>query len=318
MALPSNRLSLRRPILVGGFATLIALAVLVGSNILFTRYYLLATDVDGMQGVPYTFWVLVVLLDVGLVGIMAILVTFIVSNARQILRIRRQDSFVDGVTHELKSPLASLRLALDTLDRRNLSDADRDRFLGVMRRDVDRLQLFIEHILEAGRLQNNERPVELEDTDLIALVDRCVGQIAERHRVPVDTFAVDTDGLGAHPVLETDGLAVEIALLNLLDNAVKYADGEPRVELVAGREPSGRVRIAVRDHGVGLERAELTRIFNRFYRVAVTGRIRGTGLGLFVSRGLVRTLGGDLVADSDGPGHGSTFTLTLPATPPTK
>jgi len=316
MALPSNRLSLRRPILIGGFATLITLAVLVGSNILFTRYYLLATDVDDMQGVPYTFWVLVGLLDIGLVGIMAILVTFIVSNARQILRIRRQDSFVDGVTHELKSPLASLRLALDTLDRRNLSDADRDRFLTVMRRDVDRLQQFIEHILEAGRLQNNERPVELGDTDLIVLIDRCIAQIAERHRVPESTFTVDVAALEPEPILETDELAVEIALLNLLDNAVKYAPDTPRVEVTGRRERSGQVRIDVRDHGVGLAKPELTRIFNRFYRVAVTGRIRGTGLGLFVSRGLVRTLGGDLVADSDGPGHGSTFTLTLPAHPP--
>lgn len=305
-----GRLTLRQPILIGTFAIVMTICVIVAWNVFFTRHYLLLREVDGVGALPPAYWVGLAVVDVALAAIIASLVTFVVTNARAILLVRRQDSFVDGVSHELKSPLASLRLCLDTVERRQLEGEDRARFMKAMRRDVDRLQLFIEHILEAGRLQNNERPVESVTVELAPLVERCVEQIAERHATPRERFCVNV-AAGARTV--SDPVAIEIALLNLLDNAVKYSASAASSPIgVTLREQSGGFEIAVQDAGSGLARRELKRVFNRFYRVAATRRIRGTGLGLFVSRGLVRRLGGDIVAQSEGVGLGSRFTITLP------
>ena len=306
----ARRLTLRRPILIGTFAIVTTICVVVAWNVFFTRHYLLLREVDGVGALPPAYWLGLALVDVALAAIIASLVAFIVSNARAILLVQRQDSFVDGVTHELKSPLASLRLCLDTLERRQLEPANRARFHETMRHDVDRLQLYIEHILEAGRLQNNERPVEFVPVALGPLVDRCVEQIAERHGVPLSRFRVEG---GEDMQTVSDPVAVEIALLNLLDNAVKYSSAATEAPVdVTLRRDGDTFEVAVRDEGSGLERRELRRVFNRFYRVAATRRVRGSGLGLFVSRGLVRQLGGDIVASSAGLGKGSRFALTLP------
>ena len=306
----ARRLTLRRPILIGTFAIVTTICVVVAWNVFFTRHYLLLREVDGVGALPPAYWLGLALVDVALAAIIASLVAFIVSNARAILLVQRQDSFVDGVTHELKSPLASLRLCLDTLERRELEPAHRARFHETMRHDVDRLQLYIEHILEAGRLQNNERPVEFVPVALGPLVDRCVEQIAERHGVPLSRFRVEG---GEEMQTVSDPVAVEIALLNLLDNAVKYSPAATEAPVdVTLRRDGDTFEVAVRDEGSGLERRELRRVFNRFYRVAATRRVRGSGLGLFVSRGLVRQLGGDIVASSEGLGKGSRFALTLP------
>lgn len=306
--------TLRRPILAGAVAVVGSVVVLITSNVVFTRHYLLVSEAAEATELGPGFWVLLVTVDLLLAVVIATLVAFVVANARAVLLMRRQDSFIDGVTHELKSPLASLRLSLDTLERRSVPEHVRARFMDQMSRDVDRLQLFIEHILEAGRLQNRERQFEVEPTDLSLLARRCVEQIERRHGLGTDVIEVHDD-LGPDATTVTDPVAVEIALLNLLDNAVKYCDGPPRVRLDAGRADGAYV-FAVRDEGVGLPKQELKLVFNRFYRVASTGRVRGTGLGLSVSRGLIRGLGGDITARSDGPGTGSTFTLSLPLVRP--
>ncbi len=306
-----RRLTLKTPILYGTVAVLFLTAVLIASNIVFTRHYLLVSETEGVPGLGHAYWWLLAMVDLLLAGAIAIMVLFVVANARQILLMRRQDSFVDGVTHELKSPLASLRLGLDTLQRPSVPTEVRDTLLGQMRGDVDRLQLFIEHILEAGRLQNGERTLEREPTDVPEVIARCVSQVERRYDV-VDVIEVE-DLLGADRMLFTDPVALEVAVLNLLDNAVKYSATPARVHVELARV-GGSVRVSVRDEGIGLARAELKLVFNRFYRVAQSRRIRGTGLGLFVSRGLIRQLGGDIKAVSDGPGHGCMFELTLPHT----
>lgn len=301
-------LTLKTPIIFGTLAVLFLAAVLVASNIVFTRHYLLVSETEGIPSLGHAYWWLLAMVDVMIAGAIAIMVAFIFSNARQILLMRRQDSFVDGVTHELRSPLASVRLGLDTLQRPQVPTDVRDTLLRQMRDDVDRLQLFIDHILEAGRLQNRERAFELEPTDVREVVAQCVSQIHRRH----DTRGrIDVDDSALHnPVIRTDPVALEIAVLNLLDNALKYSSkGAPVV--VRLRNDKALV-IRVEDDGVGLARPELKLVFNRFYRVARSRRIRGVGLGLFVSRGLIRQLGGDIQAHSDGLGEGATFEISLP------
>jgi hypothetical protein len=112
--------------------------------------------------------------------------------------------------------------------------------------------------------------------------------------------------------VDTDPVALEIAVLNLLDNAAKYSESGTPIRVTVRDDPRG-IAVSVGDAGLGLERRELRRVFNRFYRVrSAAGLARGTGLGLFVSRSLMRQLGGDILATSTGPGEGATFTISLP------
>ncbi len=292
-------------------AVLFTIAVTIACNILFTRHYLVVSEAAGVPNLGAGYWVVLAAVDLLLAGIITILVTFVISNARQILLMRRQDSFIDGVTHELRSPLASIRLALDTLERPDVpSDVENKLQLG-MREDVERLQLFIDHILEAGRLQNRERPFQVSPTDVHAVVEVCIARLQERHVKATRLVEVESELPKGLTVL-TDPVALEIALLNLLDNAAKYSEAETAIRVYL-RQSSDEVTISVRDSGIGLEKRELKRVFNRFYRVTSAAQLaRGTGLGLFVSRQLMRQLGGNIRAASKGTGLGSSFTISVP------
>jgi signal transduction histidine kinase len=210
----------------------------------------------------------------------------------------------------LRSPLASLRLCLETLERSEISSGQRESLRQMMLDDVDRLSGFIDDILEATRLEHGDRVHSVARVQLDELVRRCATAVARRHKMEPDVVTVDIPG-GFE--IATDSTALEIVVRNLLDNAIKYSEGTPVVTITA-TTADGRVIIEVVDRGIGIPRHALSRVFDRFYRVdeeAVRAR-RGTGLGLFVVRALVRSLGGKLRAHSDGPGTGTTMTVTLP------
>ncbi len=301
--------SISGPIIYGSFAVVLTTALLVG-----WIYVIVRSQGLTQQWASSNIWLLVAG-TVSFTAIIAVLVLFSVVLARSILEFRRQTTFVDSVTHELRSPLASLRLCLETLRRPELVESQRDRLHEMMRNDVDRLAGFIDDILEASRIEHGGRGHAVAAVDVRALVDRCAAQVRRRHGVEVDAVHLTIpDGL----VVYTDPTAFEIAIKNLLDNAVKYSDPPAKVELTA-TDGNGYVRIEVRDHGIGIPRRALRRVFDRFYRVdeeAVRAR-RGTGLGLFVVRALVRGIGGRLTADSDGPGTGTRMTIVLPQREPT-
>jgi signal transduction histidine kinase len=241
---------------------------------------------------------------------MTVLTLFSVFLARQIIEIRRQTTFVDSVTHELRSPLASIRLGLDTLGREGLDVAQREQLREMMLDDVERLSGFIGDILEANRIEHGSHVRASNLVSLAELVDRCVKTVTKRHKLDPAQVKVDVD-----PELEfeTDATALETVLKNLLDNAVKYSDSPAEV-LVTAQCRDRRLLIAVEDNGVGIPRRLLKRVFDRFYRVdeETTRARRGTGLGLFVVRALVRGLGGRLRAHSEGLGTGTRVTVELP------
>jgi signal transduction histidine kinase len=245
------------------------------------------------------------------ITIMTVLVLFSVFLAREIREVRRQTSFIDSVTHELRSPLASLRLCLETQDREGLLANQRQRLREMMLDDVERLSAFVDDILESSRLAHASEARGVEAFELAALVQRCIATTAKRYRIERDSIAVE---LPPGLVLHTDPTALEVVLRNLLDNAIKYSDPPRRVSLRASESPKGALVLEVCDHGVGIPKADLKRVFERFYRVddeAVRSR-RGTGLGLFVVASLVRGLGGRLQAFSAGPGQGTRMVVTLP------
>lgn len=286
---------------------MLSVALLVGWILVIYRNQVLTQNWEGNA------WLMITGI-VSFVTIMTVLVLFSVFLAREIREVRRQTSFIDSVTHELRSPLASLRLCLETQAREGLQPAQRERLREMMLDDVERLSAFVDDILESSRLSHSSssRARGVEAFELAALVGRCVSTTAKRHRIDPDEVELDVpEGL----VLHTDPVALEVVLRNLLDNAIKYSNPPREVCLRAAEGAKGALVLEVGDSGVGIPKGELKRVFERFYRVedeAVRSR-RGTGLGLFVVASLVRGLGGRIQAFSSGPGHGTRIVVTLPA-----
>ncbi|MEZ4429104.1 MAG: HAMP domain-containing sensor histidine kinase [Nannocystaceae bacterium] len=297
--------SISLPVILSSIAVTLAVAVLVGWILLIVRNKPLTQDIIANT------WLLVAGI-VSLAIIIAVLVLFLFFLIREIREVRRQTSFIDSVTHELKSPLAALKLCLETLAREGLPDRQREQLRGMMLDDVDRLSVFIDRVLTATRVSQERAAQTIQEFSLAALAERSVSTIVKRTKV--DPAAVN---VAIDPALRvaTDEIALATALENLIDNAIKYSTPPVRVDVIAGEDARGRLTIDVRDHGIGIPRGHQKRIFERFYRVPeeqVRER-RGTGLGLYVVSALIRSLGGRVDASSPGPGEGATVRITLPA-----
>jgi len=247
--------------------------------------------------------VLFLLLNAGL-GLLVILLL------REVRLNERQSNFISAVTHELKTPVASLRLYLDTLQLRDLPESRRGDFYRTMRQDLDRLNATINNVLNAAMY--TDRPVvDPQPLDLAKLVRRSIDLTRTRHQLPRESVRYE----GAEALaIRGDASALETAVLNLLDNAVKYSKDPVLVEVEVRGGGDGLAHLRVRDHGIGLGRAHLAFIFNRFYRIGseVRRSRTGTGLGLFIVKSVVKGHHGTISAESAGPDRGSTFTVTLP------
>jgi signal transduction histidine kinase len=234
---------------------------------------------------------------------------------REIRRNEQHDSFINAVTHELKTPVASIRLYLETLQSRELDEAKRREFYRIMLEDSDRLLHTIDQVLRAGATGSILRRGARVRLDLGQIARECV-ELA-RTRFHLDPDALKYVEHTSHAIVLGDGEELKAAVWNLLDNAVKYSQGEPRIVVEVDEMHNNRIAVRVTDNGVGISPAELKRIFKRFYRIpaSVAVRAKGSGLGLFIVRSVARKHGGRAFAQSAGQGQGSTFTLLLPAAP---
>jgi signal transduction histidine kinase len=248
----------------------------------------------------------------------AILVAGVVLNTiflvREVRRNERQDSFLNAVTHELKTPIASIRLYLETLQRRPMDEVQRQQFYTSMLADSDRLLGTVEQVLKAGQLGQRHRQQNRTVIDLGALVTDCVTITLQRHHLPQDAIILDPVPGGVR--LRVMGIAEDLraAILNVLDNAVKYSPDGVQVHCSLLITDYTWATLRITDTGVGLPPDQNKRIFRRFYRVPgrTMQRIKGTGLGLFLVRNILRQHGGDATASSPGLNQGTTVTLTLP------
>jgi signal transduction histidine kinase len=232
---------------------------------------------------------------------------------REIRRNEQHDAFIDAVTHELKTPVASIRLYLETLQSRELDPVKRKEFYAIMLADSNRLLGTIEQVLQAGRTGSAKRLAHKARVDLGELVAECIGIARTRHHLPEEAIGLTA---ASNAVVEGDAEELKAAVSNLLDNAVKYSAGNVRVRAaVVAAEAGAKIAVRVSDEGVGIPEPELKNVFKRFYRIpgAISQRVKGTGLGLFIVNSIARRHGGRVYAESAGAGHGSTFTLELPA-----
>ncbi|HLM82178.1 MAG TPA: HAMP domain-containing sensor histidine kinase [Terriglobales bacterium] len=252
-------------------------------------------------------------------AIVAGLVLNTIFLVREIRRNEQHDSFINAVTHELKTPITSIRLYLQTLQRRDVEEAQRREFYEFMLQDTDRLQYTVEQVLKAGEAAQKKSPRQRSPVEFNTLVRECMELARVRHHLQAaDLDYRESSSLSVQNVNRAQVLGdpeeLRTAVSNLLDNAVKYSpDGvHISVELDASNEE--RVVLRVRDCGVGIPERELKRIFKRFYRVAQRSlsQVKGTGLGLFIVRSIARKHGGRVFAQSEGTGKGTTVTLELP------
>ena len=255
-------------------------------------------------------------LVLGIISFALIIAGLIVYTVFLVLEIKRNedhDSFINSVTHELKTPIASMRLYLQTLQSRDVDDTRRREFYDIMLADADRLHRTVEQVLKAGSVAQRPRIVARAPVDLGALTRECVDLATVRHHLPAGAIVLEArEGRGL--VVAGDAEELRTVVANLLDNSVKYSGDGVRVSVSVASPAPDTVWVRVQDRGVGIPRKQLKRIFKRFYRVQARSvtHVKGTGLGLYIVRSIARAHGGRVFAQSEGEGHGATFTLELP------
>jgi two-component system, OmpR family, sensor histidine kinase SenX3 len=232
---------------------------------------------------------------------------------REIRRNEQQDSFLNAVTHELKTPITSIRLYLQTLERRPVSEEQRHDFYRLMLEDTERLLGTVEQVLRASEVRQSKKRKNWQEVNFSAIVRESVELARLRHNFSAHELHFAAEPPGQITLL---GNAEELrtAVANLLENAVKYTGPERNIEVELATPNMDTVLLRVHDNGVGIPRKELKRIFKRFYRAqsSATDHVKGTGLGLFIVRSIAKRHGGDAMAESPGEGLGSTFTMRLP------
>ncbi len=264
-------------------------------------------------------WQKVALLVLGIIFFVVIITGLTLNTifiVREIRRNEQQDSFLNAVTHELKTPIASIRLYLETLQTREVDETQRQKFYDVMLADSDRLLNTVEQVLRAGRTGHHQRNIQPSLIDVGEMVKESIKLARSRYNLDEGSLRYAESLDGAERVhVRGDLDELRAAVLNLLDNAVKYSHKEVEVTVVVTAMADARnVVVQVSDRGIGIRSGQIKRIFKRFYRAPgrVMARVKGTGLGLFIVHSVVRKHGGRVFAESAGPGQGSTFTIQLP------
>lgn len=294
----------RWPILLG--------VVLIGSLVTLTFGWVLVSIAAALGSKNAAFYWAALGVGVALlVTVLAGVIVYLALTVKAIALSQRQSNFIDSVTHELKSPLASLKLSLQTLSRHPLPMEKQADFHRFMIQDVERLDGLIDHLLDAARTLHRRPRGSGPATALAPILEQVRAAVLQRYDMPEDAVRLVCEPGLAVLGPETD---VEIVFRNLLDNAVKYSLPDPRVEVMAsaGR---GRATVRVADNGPGIPLAQRHAVFRRFVRLGneLERSTPGTGLGLFLVRSLVRQMRGKVAAKGRLTQRGSIFEVELPA-----
>ena len=292
---------------VAGRRTSIALFIALGAGLISVSLLL------------YIGWVLLRWRSGGLLFLGVLLLVLLISGVvlftvflvREIRLNEQKDAFINAVTHELKTPVASIRLYLETLKTRPVDEAKRREFYDVMLKDSDRLLEAIEQILRTGRISPTSRKPNLARLELSGVVNDCVARARALYHLPAESLVYRTSET---IMIIADLDEVRAAVSNLVDNAVKYSGSNVQVTVETGIVDHRYANVRVCDQGQGIPKVQLKEVFKRFHRVPgpLSARVPGTGLGLYIVRSVAKRHGGRAWAESEGLGHGSTFVLQLP------
>lgn len=298
MRISSRRGTIAFFLILGVFLVALAVALNVGWIILNWR-----------QGVLLLFGIIFFAL------IIAGMVVNTIFLLRELRHSEQHDSFINAVTHELKTPVASIRLHLETLLRRELPETQKQDFYRLMLSDTDRLTDTVEQVLRAGRAGDKRAGRDKAEVDFGQLVRDCMDATRARHHLQPEAIRYE-DASNNGNGLRVRGSAEDLrtAVSNVLDNAVKYSGETVDVRVRLETPDEKRIVLRVRDQGVGIPPDDMKRIFKRFYRVTHRSltHVKGTGLGLFIVRAIAQKHGGKVFAESGGEGQGTTIVIELP------
>lgn len=260
-----------------------------------------------LLGTGFNWPVMVEGLAMLLVILIGVYVIFVFWNRQSKLYDKQRD-IISQVTHELKSPLASIQLHLETIRLRKPTEEKLDAFVSTMLADTDRLHYLINNLLMAARLEQKRKTPELRPTDIsVLLLD-----FIERERLSLPHGGSITHHIEPGIKLTLDPEAMNMVLRNLFENSTLYSPESPEIHINLQRQDESAV-LTVADKGRGLEKKELKNVFDMFYRVQHQGEnVRGTGLGLYIVASVIKSWGGSVKVASDGLGKGCTFTIRLP------
>ncbi len=278
-----ERRSLRAPITLG--VVLIVLIVVLAA-LWITGNWLVATGYLASESV---FWVMLAVGTVLLGAIFAGVIAYLALTVKAFRLNQRQSNFIDSVTHELKSPIASLKLYLQTMSRRNVDADQQQDFHRIMLEDVERLDSLINHLLDSARIDRGVDPIDEEPVRLDKLLRQCAAATCLRYRLPPETVEVDSSEVSVTSQL----VQLEILFRNLIDNAVKYGGSPPHVGVTVRSAGEGQVTVSIIDNGRGIPPNQRRKVFGRFVRLGnELERSRpGTGLGLHLVRNATRAIG---------------------------
>jgi signal transduction histidine kinase len=248
-------------------------------------------------------------------GIIVVMLIGIILMVRAVIHeseiSRMKSEFVSNVSHELKTPLALIRMFGETLDSGIVTDEkDRRKFYSIIRKESERLTHLINNVLDFSRMDAGVKEYNIQETDLIEVVRSSLE--AYKFQISDSGFKIESELPDESVILRIDKDAISQVLLNLLNNAIKYSD-EKKYILVKVRKDPISALISVTDHGVGIPKEELKKIFDKFYRVSTarTKETRGSGLGLTLAKHIVEAHGGTIEVESEV-GKGSRFTVRIP------
>jgi signal transduction histidine kinase len=274
---------------------------------------IIKANLDPGQVLASQTWVVILVLSI-LVAIilMGIFIIFIY-NQKTFRLLRLQRNFINNFTHELKTPVTSLKLYLQTLEKHELTREDQRKYIGYMIHDADRLANHINRILSLARLESKTFEAEFLQRDLVAVSE----QFCQKSKHIFNDCAIHIHNPSGRPVFYAVDLSLfEMLLMNLITNAIKYNDSEtPQVDITFA--PRGQqLHIRFEDNGKGLPPSELKKIFRKFYQIGQSENMtaKGSGLGLYLADSIARLHKGRISADSKGQGQGSVFSVVLPMT----
>ena len=239
------------------------------------------------------------------------LILYLVFSIKEVRLHHRQANFIDSVTHELKTPIASLKLYLETLQMRAVDNEQRDEFYSVMNSELQRLDHLINQLLEVARLDAIGEQADSEDIELEPLLLDCAKTACAHHKgVAIDVFQFDIESA----VIPAKRLLLEMIFVNLMENALKYGAENPSVEVQVHVKDRSRVITRITDNGEGVPVDMRKKIFHMFYRGGseLERKQKGTGIGLYIVRTLVRLLKGKVSVHERVDASGSIFEVELP------